>query len=369
MVLRCAGWSLYQGQEQNNEARLVFIEKNIVKPVANQRGLALLVVLWVMAVLTVIVGQYSYGVRNETNSTRNFRDGAQAYYLARAGVYRGIELLLDDAARESGPEKEPLLFGVPLPAESLGNGHFSVVLEDLSGRINLNLATRELLELLPAGLDLDEDVRETIVDSIEDWRDEDNMHRLFGAEDAYYNALPEPYDCADGAFFAPGDLLFVKGVSKELYQVMAKRITVFPLKEDFRVSRERRLNRRRRAQDVVMALLRKPQQQVNINSAPREVLQCLPGISAANVAAILEARKEKAFTSLGEVQSLFQGEGYAQAVRFITLKSGQYYSITSVGSSAEGDVERAVTAIVHLDREEKQYTIVSWHDNAVMVWE
>ncbi len=345
------------------------VKKNMIRPLANQRGLALLVVLWVMAVLTVIVGQYSYGVRNETNSTRNFRDGAQAYYLARAGIYRGIELLLDDAAQKNDPEKEPLLFGVPLPAESLGNGHFSVVLEDLSGRINLNLATRALLELLPAGLDLDKDARETIVDSIEDWRDEDSLHRLLGAEDAYYNALPEPYDCADGAFFASGDLLFVKGVSKELYQVMAKRVTVFPLKKDRNASRKKRPNRRRRAQDVARAVLRKPQQQVNINSAPREVLQCLPGISAASVAAILEARKEKAFTSLGEVQSVFQDESYGQAARFITLKSGQYYSITSVGSLAEGDAERVVAAVVHLDRRKKQYTIVSWHDNAVMAGE
>ncbi len=344
------------------------LKKNIVKPVANQRGLALLVVLWVLAVLTVIVGQYSYGVRNETNSTRNFRDSAQAYYLARAGIYRGIELLLDNASQKTDPEKEPLLFGVPLPRESLGNGHFSVILEDLSGRINLNLATRELLQLLPAGLDLGEDERGTIVDSIEDWRDEDSLHRLLGAENAYYNALPEPYDCGDGAFFAPGDLLFVKGVDKELYQVMAKRVTVFPLQEDLNASRKKRSNRRRRGPDAARAVRQEPQQQVNINSAPREVLQCLPGISAASVAAILEARKEKAFTSLGEVQSVFQ-EGYAQAARFITLKSGDYYSITSVGLVDEAGMQRSVAAVVRLDREKKQYTIVSWCDNAVMAGE
>lgn len=332
----------------------------------NQRGLALLVVLWVLAVLTVIVAQYSYGVRNEINSTRNFRDDTQAYYLARAGIYWGIQRLLQE---KQSTEEKPLLRGTPFPAESFGTGAFTLFVADLSGRINLNLATPELLYLLSAGLDLDEKTRKALVDSIEDWRDEDSLHRLLGAEDDYYQALPEPYHCGDGPFLAREDLLLVKGVSKKLYQTMQQRITVLPIKTDSSPSsKKRRRYMTNQWQDSRQSVEKRmqPQSQININSAPAAVLRCLPSVEPIAVEALLERRKEGGFRAMSEVIETLGQEASAELIRFITLKSSDYYSITSVGSLPQSEGSHTVTAIVHLDRGKQRYTIVSWRDNAVM---
>ena len=41
--------------------------------------------------------------------------------------------------------------------------------------------------------DLDEQDRDIIVDSILDWRDADDLYRLNGAENEYYESLTYPY--------------------------------------------------------------------------------------------------------------------------------------------------------------------------------
>ncbi len=55
-----------------------------------QRGLALVVVLWVLVLLSLIAASFTKTTRTEVNITRNLIDNAKAEALADAGVYRAI---------------------------------------------------------------------------------------------------------------------------------------------------------------------------------------------------------------------------------------------------------------------------------------
>ena len=53
-----------------------------------QRGVALVLVLWVITLLSVIAGNFAFSMRGEANIARNMLSGAQAQALADAGLQR-----------------------------------------------------------------------------------------------------------------------------------------------------------------------------------------------------------------------------------------------------------------------------------------
>ena len=59
--------------------------------------------------------------------------------------------------------------------------------------------------------------RDTVIDSILDWRDPNRDHRLNGAEEDYYRGLDPPYSCKDGPFDVVEELLLVRGVTPRLF--------------------------------------------------------------------------------------------------------------------------------------------------------
>ena len=66
----------------------------------NSRGVALIMVLWVIAILTVVVLEFSFAMRTEVNITKNFKEELQLYGIAQGGVQRAIaELILKHDAR------------------------------------------------------------------------------------------------------------------------------------------------------------------------------------------------------------------------------------------------------------------------------
>src|ERR1700688_4411963 len=55
-----------------------------------QRGIALILVLWLTMLLTVIGGSFAYGMRNEALAARNSLSLAQARALADGAIYRTV---------------------------------------------------------------------------------------------------------------------------------------------------------------------------------------------------------------------------------------------------------------------------------------
>ncbi len=185
----------------------------------NQRGIALLTVLWVLTVLMVIVFSFSYMARTETLSTLSFKEGIEKRFLAEAGVQRGIlELFYRKENFNKVLTEDQMVWivdGRPYSGQ-VGDGNYTVKIIDESGKLDINSAPELLLRNLLGALGIEGTTLDTIVDSILDWKDKDDLHRLNGAESDYYLSLPNPYKAKNGDFETLEELLLVKGVTREI---------------------------------------------------------------------------------------------------------------------------------------------------------
>ncbi|MBU0484146.1 MAG: general secretion pathway protein GspK [Proteobacteria bacterium] len=323
-------------------------------PWQNQEGVALLMVLWVLTLLTVIVGQFCYAMRAEINITRNFRDVAKAYFLARAGQQQALLWLLEPEqingnGAEAGPlwrvnaDNQPVLFG---------DGSFEIKIGNESGKINLNTAHPDLLKMMLAGLELSEEEERIIVDSIQDWRDADNLHRLNGAENDYYQNLPEPYSCHNGPFRSVKELLLVRGISKDIMTRLLERITIYP-----QVSLTETARNQVKDETAILE-----QKQININAAPLEVLQALPQMTDEALREIIDFRRQADFTTLLEVKQTVGDRIFRQISNYITLDFSSYFSLITTGYVKGSKARRSIASVVDVDADLYKYRIAKWLD-------
>ncbi len=223
-------------------------DKHDVRARRQSRGVALILVLWVIALLSVIVAEFDFAARTELELTTNLKEDVEAYALAQAAFNLAVAEVLnnygpayaaangeivyvsalsdvagsrlwDDAAGQGAEERAIVTARRSIP---LGTGTCSYALCDEEGRMNLNAlndGSRTVFANLlyhAAGVQMGQE-RDIIFDSILDWKDEDQLYRLNGAEDDYYTALPRSYPCKDNLFDSVEELLLVRGVTKEIF--------------------------------------------------------------------------------------------------------------------------------------------------------
>lgn len=190
------------------------------------RGLAMVLILWVVALLMAIVPVFVHSMRSESSAVLNTADSTSAHALALAGVEAAVhELSSDFSIVSNGPSGIILLERTsegmkPLEAErtfELGGGRVYYTIEDERGRINVNTARRETLYALLRLTGVGGPERDVIADSVIDWLDENQDFHLNGAEDDYYASLPEPYGAKDGPADFREELLLVKGMTKDVF--------------------------------------------------------------------------------------------------------------------------------------------------------
>jgi len=302
--------------------------------ISSQRGIALLIVLWVMTILMATVLSFTLMTRAESYSTLAFKDGMERQFLAEAGIERGIAEIFYRSVNGaqmailagSGAWKTD---GTPYHGR-IGNGQYTVRLLDESGKISLNALTDAsslILRNLLMNLGVAADAADGIADSILDWKDADDLHRLNGAENDYYQSLARPYRARNANFEALEELLLVKGLTPEiLYGADGKKGLL-----DF-VSIYGKANR------------------INLNAAPREVLTALPGSSAMIADQIIALREATEIKSTAEIINIIGGANAPMAA-YIAGQSNASV-ICSIESIGFKDLEKrgyAIRATVALD--------------------
>lgn len=241
---------------------------------SNNKGLALMMVLWVLILLGALATEFAYSMRTEVNATKNYKEDIESYYLAKAGINMGIAELYQNARFHSIHPEFGFISGIaldsdheesqetanqtvattetpdtasqdisqnindnPISTESssetgddklefeiiertdlpLGNGSVSYKIADENGKININTASREVLvkTLEASGVERG-DENSTIADSILDWIDSNQNHRLNGAESDYYLSLDPPYEAKNDVLNSLDELLKIKGMTEEI---------------------------------------------------------------------------------------------------------------------------------------------------------
>lgn len=212
------------------------------KPFGDARGFSLVIVLWVIAILMVIVTEFAFTVRVESGAVRNYKDEVLARELSIGGINRAVSEISEDYAAVTLDDEGRLVFqkrveGVLRAVKAqrefdMGEGRVSYAIEDERGKLNINIATREMVGVMLRNAGVQEGDRDTIAASLMDWRDENHEFHLNGAEDDYYSDLPEPYEAKDGLLTTVEELLLLKGVTPEVYYGTGRVPPGYQVRED-----------------------------------------------------------------------------------------------------------------------------------------
>ena len=136
-------------------------------------------------------------------------ENAQARALADAGVYRAAAALL------SRREADRWLADQTPYTLALGGGSVRISIQYEGGKIDLNTASDPLLRGLFRSVGLDQATSEALMDAVADWRDENGLRRLKGAEEPDYRAAGLPLGPKNGSFETVEELRQVIGVTPE----------------------------------------------------------------------------------------------------------------------------------------------------------
>ena len=335
----------------------------------NQRGIALMAVLWVLVLLIALATEFAFSMKMEVNTTRNYKEDTESYYLSKAGLNMAMAELFKEARfhsihpehgwiignvlttsiankSTSSPGQEDLDTEESQGQDGLGeeetvqdfdivnrtdikleNGSITYTIRDENGKISINSASKNTLDKLLQFSGIEDKIeRSTISDSILDWIDTDKNHRLNGAEDDYYRKQNPPYYAKNGPIETIDELLKIRGMTEEI---------LYGSEESDDEDKKTGI-----ANHLTIYKISK----VNPNTASEEVLNIL--FEGEQASKILVNRNTKGFHSN-------------------TLSN--FFHITSTGKIAGSRTEHTIKAIVEksISGKKAQMTIHYWNDNVL----
>ena len=289
---------------------------------SRQRGVALVLVMWVAVILGIVAASFILERRTETLVVMNSISMARAEAAANAGVTRAItesyrnDPTATDAWKRDGTPHDWVYDGVSVRVE----------MRDESAKIDINTASEALLRGLLVSSGLADDEANRLLDAIIDWRDTDSFKRPNGAEEADYRAAGLSYRPGNAPFQAMEELQLVLGMRPEVYRRLAPSLTVYS---------------------------RQPG--VNPQVASREVLLAIPGLTAEIVDEYI-ARREAARAAGEPLPALVQAGAYASGMSPVL-------NVRSVARGEDGTVfaREAVALLRPVPR--KPVTYVAWRES------
>ena len=372
----------------------------------NEQGLALVLTLFVVALVTVLVLEYHFDAIVELDLATNYASDVQAYHLALAGVRFAQVVLQQDDPRVDGPDDAWYKLGMvpacfapqqllalatsgggkglptagretprppdrPLTQVSTGDvGCIRLRITDEESKLPINaLLPSPGAGPPPAGANpapdptwlaifqafftsfhLDPEVSEALLD----WMDADDTPRSAGgAERAYYAQLPVPYTPPNRPMRTPGELRLVKGLDTPVAWA-----TLFPGSSPDAVAD---LDLGSNAYLTTFVGATPPSQtptqgtpssqtpaQVNLNTAPPEVLTALiAGVQPGNSAAVttvqdIVARRQE--KQFTTLQEAVENGTLRAALGKVAAVNSMYFRIESVG--VVGLVQKKIVAVL-----------------------
>lgn len=206
-----------------------------------QRGIALITVLLVLAVVSVALVSMSTGRQFDIRRTETQLRSAQAWEYAHSLESWAVARLQEDFSKNKF-DGDKDLWAKPVKNQTVPGGYINGGITELQGRLNLN-------NLLSEGKPSDEDVQRfkrlftylnlkpELVDGIIDWIDEDQDIRYpDGAEDETYTALDPPYRAPNKLFADVAELLKVQGIGEKAYRKLLPYIYVADKREKLNIN-------------------------------------------------------------------------------------------------------------------------------------
>ena len=266
---------------------------------------------------------------------------------------------------------------------------YSFGITDESSKLNLNTATMTMLQRLPGMTD-------EFAASIIDWRDADSDVTASGAESEYYLRLTDPYECKNGLLETVEELFLIRGVTKDilfgqdvnrngvidpgesaspfsgtfsssgsqLNRGIINFVTVYSIQPAAAGSSSSKSGGGSKSGGTTTAA---QTGLINIITAPKEVLLCLPGLDESDVSSLI-AKRTASGTDLTTVMWIVDALPRQKAMgltRYITAKTYQF-SADIVSLPASGRAFKRCRVVI--DSRTSPAKVVYWQDLTSLGW-
>lgn len=347
----------------------------------NNRGIAILITLTIITVIIVASLELHRKMRFAAISTAATRDRITLTHMASSGINAGMAMLVKDK-KESNIDSiqedwansdkiNELLKDIPFD-----DGIITLTISDEIAKIQVNALVQypggrkfnesqrimwdRLLRLLISQDESLEEIEPTsVINSVKDWLDsgdDDAITGLNGAESEYYQDLTPSYSCRNGPIDHLGELVLIKGVTRDLYQGVGA---------IFRISRYMTIYGITKEGDNAFTYKGK----ININTAELPVLiALLPSENEDFALSIFNYRQEtidsKYINDLSDPVWYKDAPGCSDIEidpKLLTISS-DFFRIESTATLNE--IKMTTTAVVHREKEKKtgkwMCRILSW---------
>ncbi len=181
----------------------------------------MVIVIWVLSLLTIMAGSFALSMRRETSVITAVKENAVTLAAAETGLQLArIKLLIADENKRWRAD------GSIYPLQYQG-AEIRVRILSEQGKIDINKADEVLLTTMLKSTDIELDRQQQIVSAILDWRDQDDLVHINGAEKQQYEEEGLAYSPANKAFQIPDELQLVLGMDAALYQKLQPLLTVY----------------------------------------------------------------------------------------------------------------------------------------------
>ena len=186
------------------------------------RGVALLLVLWLLVLITGLVSAFSLTARVEAMQGQWLGRSVAARLAAESGIELAAARLSEqEPARQWQADGRAYTF-------AFDGWRVRVRVQDESGKVDINAATPDVMTGLLKALGEDPASAERLAAAINDWHDNDDLLSAgVGAEDPQYAAENLPYGAKDRPFELVSELRLVLGMTPALYQKLEPYVTVY----------------------------------------------------------------------------------------------------------------------------------------------
>ncbi len=183
--------------------------------------MAMVIVIWVLSLLTIMAGSFALTMRRETIVISSVKDSAVALAAAQTGV-TVAQRMLTAVDNDKRWHADGSVYQIQFQ-----DAEIRVRLFSEQGKIDINKAGEELLTSMMNATELETEKKQELVDSIMDWRDQDDLVQNNGAEKKEYADAGLAYQPANKNFRLIDELQLVLGMTPAIYQQLHALITVF----------------------------------------------------------------------------------------------------------------------------------------------
>lgn len=268
-----------------------------------QKGIALVMVLWIIILVTITSGAFALMARMDQLEAHALLSGTRARMVAEAGIHLTAVMLRDQ------DEMTRMIADGRTYQQTIDGVLLEIKVTDERGKLDINAVEEQTFQTLFINNGMEIDEAEYLAAAVMDWRDIDEVERVNGAELDAYNSAGLEIGPGNRPFMMNDELLQVLGMPFDLYRRIEPGITVYS----------------RSAMP-------------NIAYAPVEALMAIPDLSMDDAINFVQTRRA---LEPGDIQSVALPDG--QVV--MAQGRGLTYSIQAKATMPNGVWEQLETTI------------------------